>query len=210
MTSSKPSRPSAVWVYALDSGCGICTQQIYALLSSRFAGDMAARGIRFARSPRHADVVLLTGPLAETAREPLKRVLAAVPGPRALVAVGNCAIDGCVFHGGAHIVDESAEELDVNVEIAGCPPSPEAILDAITEAALLLTGDSSASASAAGDEDEGDESVDEDEGEESADDTGVDDTDDDADGEPEDETDSGGSAAGEGHDVPSDETRGGA
>jgi Ni,Fe-hydrogenase III small subunit len=99
---------------------------------------MRAQGISLARSPHHADLVLITGALSEAAREPLQRVLAGVPQPRALVAVGDCAIDGCVFRGSPSLSTSAAETLDVNVEIAGCPPSPQAILDAITEAAQLL------------------------------------------------------------------------
>jgi NADH:ubiquinone oxidoreductase subunit B-like Fe-S oxidoreductase len=59
------------------------------------------------------------------------------------VAVGDCAIDGGVFAGAAHLVQSPAEALDVNVEIAGCPPSPESILAAISEAAQLLDSDES-------------------------------------------------------------------
>jgi Ni,Fe-hydrogenase III small subunit len=102
-----------------------------------------AQGVNFARSPRHADVVLVSGALSEAAREPIRRVLAGVPQPRALVAVGNCAIDGCVFRGSPHLVPNVAEALDVNVEIAGCPPAPASILAAIGEAAQLLRTDPS-------------------------------------------------------------------
>jgi NADH:ubiquinone oxidoreductase subunit B-like Fe-S oxidoreductase len=68
----------------------------------------------------------------------LRRYLDAVPQPRALIAVGDCAIDGGVFAGALGLVDSPAEALDVNVEIAGCPPSPTAILTAIGEAVQLL------------------------------------------------------------------------
>jgi membrane-bound hydrogenase subunit mbhJ len=140
---TRPSRRSSVWVLPLDSsGCGACTQQIYALQAPRYAQELRAHGIQWARSPRHADVVLVTGALSQAAREPLRRVLAGVPQPRALVAVGNCAINGCVFHGSAEVISDGAEELDVNVEIAGCPPSPQAILEAIAEASQLLAAES--------------------------------------------------------------------
>lgn len=145
METTRQRRGTAVWVLPLDSsGCGACTQQIYALLGPRYAAQLRARGISLARSPHHADIVLITGALAEAAREPLQRVLAGVPQPRALVAVGNCAIGGCVFRGSPHLLADGAERLDVNVEIAGCPPTPQSILEAIIEAAQLLSGEADA------------------------------------------------------------------
>lgn len=143
MERTRASRRPSVWVLPLDSsGCGACTQQIYALQAPRYTQELHAHGVQWARSPRHADIVLITGALSRAAREPLRRVLAGVPQPRALVAVGNCAINGCVFHGSPEVVSDGAEELDVNVEIAGCPPSPQAILDAIVEASQLLAAES--------------------------------------------------------------------
>lgn len=139
MTTSRPTRRRNVWVLAADSGCGACAQTIQALQAPRYAALLHAHGIRFARSPRHADVVLLTGGLSERARGPLGRMLAAVPEPRALVAVGDCAISGCVFRGSPTLTANPAEALDVNVEIAGCPPAPAAILEAIVAASDLLT-----------------------------------------------------------------------
>lgn len=145
METTRQRRGTAVWVLPLDSsGCGACTQQIYALLGPRYAAQLRARGISLARSPHHADIVLITGALAEVAREPLQRVLAGVPQPRALVAVGNCAIDGCVFRGSPNLLADGAERLDVNVEIAGCPPTAQSILEAITEAAQLLSSEADA------------------------------------------------------------------
>ena len=138
METNRHSQRTSIWVQQLDTGCGACVQQIYGLLAPRYAAQLRALDISLARSPRHADVVLLTGPFSEAARAPLQRVLDAVPEPRAVIAVGNCAIGGCVFRGSPHVLNDGAEALDVNVEIAGCPPSPRAILDAIVEAAQLL------------------------------------------------------------------------
>jgi len=124
---SKSPRRTAVWILPLDSGgCGACTQQIYALLAPRYAGELREHGVSFARSPRHADVVLVTGALSATAREPVHRLLSGVPQPRVLIAVGDCAISGCVFRDSSQVVSNAAEVLDVNVEIGGCPPTPHA------------------------------------------------------------------------------------
>jgi Ni,Fe-hydrogenase III small subunit len=109
-----------------------------ALLAGRYASKLSAQGISFARSPRHADILLITGPLTAAAQAEARAFVEAVPQPRALVAVGNCAIDGCVFRDSPHLVASTAEALDVNVEIAGCPPAPAAILAAIAEASELI------------------------------------------------------------------------
>lgn len=139
MRETKAPRRTAVWILSVDSGgCGACAQQIAALQAPRYTAELRGQGISLARSPRHADVILVTGALTEAAREPMRRLLDGVPQPRALVAVGNCAIDGCVFRGSPVISASTAEALDVNVEIAGCPPSPRQIMDAIREAAQLL------------------------------------------------------------------------
>ena len=135
-------RPAAVLLVPAG-GCSACAQSALALLAPRYSGALAERGIVFTHSPRHADVVLVTGTVSGDSLDALRRYLDGVPQPRALVAVGDCAIDGGVFAGAAHLVQSPAEALDVNVEIAGCPPSPESILAAIGEAVQLLDGDES-------------------------------------------------------------------
>ena len=145
MATTKPVRTGTVWVLPVATGgCGACVQQMYALLAPRYAAELRARGIGIALSPHHADVVLLAGPLTNLARAPIARLLESVPQPRALVAVGDCAINGCVFRGSPVLVESAAEELDVNVELPGCPPPPEAILDAITQAAAILAAEDAA------------------------------------------------------------------
>lgn len=142
MSEFQMSRRASVWVLPLETGgCGATLQSIYALLAPTYAGELRRQGISFARSPRHADIVLLAGPLSLVARGPVERMLAGVPEPRALVAVGDCAIDGCVFAGSAAITDHPADVLDVHVEVGGCPPTPSAILAAIVEAKRLLAGE---------------------------------------------------------------------
>ncbi len=142
MNEFEVARRAAVWVLPLDTGgCGATLQNIYALLAPRYAGSLRAQGVSFARSPRHADIVLIAGPLSQAAREPVRRLLESVPQPRALVAVGNCAIDGCVFAGSPEVTANPAEALDVHIEVGGCPPAPSAILAAIVEAKRLLAGE---------------------------------------------------------------------
>jgi Ni,Fe-hydrogenase III small subunit len=139
MSAAQGTQRATVSVLPLAAGaCGACAQSVYALLAPRFSADLEARGITFTRNPRFADVVLVTGVMTEQGRAAITAVLDSVPQPRAIVAVGSCAIDGDVFRGSPALVASVADELDVNVEIAGCPPAPTAILAAIVEAAQLL------------------------------------------------------------------------
>src|SRR5579884_2931915 len=133
------ARSVPVWVLPVAAGgCGACAESVLALQAPRYAAELRAKGIAFARSPRHADVVLITGPVTEASLDELRAYIEQVPEPRALVAVGDCAINGGVFHGGPGLVARPAEALDVHVEIGGCPPSPQAILAAVAQAAGLL------------------------------------------------------------------------
>lgn len=131
--------PATIAVLPLETGgCGACAQSLYALLAPRYAAELSAQGITFARSPRHADILLLCGPMTTAARAAVRRVVETLPEPRVLIAVGDCAITGCVFSGSPYLGIPPADDLDANVEIAGCPPSPSSILAAIAEAAQLL------------------------------------------------------------------------
>ena len=137
----RAAQATVSFIHLDTGGCGACAQSVAALLAPRYAGALRAEGISVARSPRHADIALVTGGMTRAARAAALRTLDATPYPHALVAVGDCAIDGCVFRGSPLLIADPAEALDANVEIAGCPPAPEAILAAIVEAKRLLTGD---------------------------------------------------------------------
>ena len=128
-----------VAVFAVDSGgCGACFQSILALQSSRYAKALHAARVSFAQTPRYADVLLISGPLTKAAHESIGNVIAATPQQRALIAVGDCAINGCVFADSPAYDESAATAFDVHVEIEGCPPAPHAILDAIGAAQTLL------------------------------------------------------------------------
>jgi Ni,Fe-hydrogenase III small subunit len=200
---AEPIGRRAVAVLALETGgCGACAQSIAALHAAGYAEELAARKITFVRSPRQADVVLVSGPLSTTAESAVRRILDQVPEPQALVAAGNCAINGCVFAGSPQISASVSEALDVHIELPGCPPTPTAILNAISKAAQLLaegddgddvadeTGGSTAEASAEPAEGDADDTADDDNIDDSEDDE-IDDT-----GESEDEPDEAETAAG--------------
>ena len=130
----------AAWVVTMHTGgCSACAQSLAALAAPRYAKRLNALGITLARAPRHSDVILLCGALTEQARASVSALLDGIPHPRAVVAVGDCAINGCVFAGAPGLTTPLAQAFNANVVIGGCPPSPLTIIDAIAEARRLLS-----------------------------------------------------------------------
>lgn len=147
MSELQAARRASVWVMGLHTGgCSACAQSVAALEAPRYAQRLRALGVTFARTPRQSDILLLSGALTAQARASVSALVGEAPRPRALVAVGDCAISACVFAGSALLTRPLAQELNVNVEIGGCPPTPQAIIEAIAEAQRLLTGKDSAPA----------------------------------------------------------------
>src|SRR5215831_17047048 len=98
--SERPAIWRAVSVLAIETGgCGACAESVAALQSSRYAAELEAQRITFVQSPRQANVVLLSGPFSTRAEKAVRRVLDLVMEPQALVSIGDCAINGCVFAG---------------------------------------------------------------------------------------------------------------
>jgi membrane-bound hydrogenase subunit mbhJ len=129
----------SVWLFPLNSGsCNGCEQEMQALHAARYA--LAESGIAFARSPRHADILLLTGIMTQRSQAAARSVWDQLAEPRALVAVGDCPINGSVFRGSKDFAP-AGETLPIDVELPGCPPSPPLILEAIAAAIKLLDGD---------------------------------------------------------------------
>ena len=120
----------------VDAGsCNGCELEIHAL--NNIVYDLERFGMRFVASPRHADVLLVTGPVTTNMREALERTYHATPGPKWVVAVGDCARDGGVFSGSYACVGGVSAVLPVDLHIRGCPPSPTALLRGLL--ALLET-----------------------------------------------------------------------
>jgi Ni,Fe-hydrogenase III small subunit len=90
--------------------------------------DLERFGLRFVASPRHADVLMVTGPVTKNMREALKRTYNATPDPKWVVAVGGCAADGGIFKGSYACVGGVSDVVPVDLHIPGCPPSPRALL----------------------------------------------------------------------------------
>ena len=126
----------------VDAGsCNGCELEIHALNNPFY--DLERFGLRFVASPRHADVLLVTGPVTRNMREALERTFAATPAPKWVVASGACARDGHVFRGSYAVVGGVSDVVPVDLHIPGCPPSPRTLLKGLV---ALMRGRSGASA----------------------------------------------------------------
>ena len=114
----------------IDAGsCNGCELEINALSNAFY--DLERFGLRFVASPRHADVLLVTGPVAKNMRDALKMTYEAVPHPKWVVAAGDCAIDGGCFAGSYAVVGAASQIIPVDLIVRGCPPSPSSILQGL-------------------------------------------------------------------------------
>ena len=114
----------------VDAGsCNGCELEINALSNAFY--DLERFGLRFVASPRHADVLLVTGPVTKNMRDPLRKTYDAIPHPKWVVAAGDCAIDGGCFAGSFAVVGGASHILPVDLIVHGCPPRPSAILQCL-------------------------------------------------------------------------------
>src|SRR5262244_1620470 len=105
----------------VDAGsCNGCELEIHALNNAFY--DLERFGLKFVASPRHADVLLVTGPVTRNMREALLRTYNATPDPKWVVAVGDCAANGGIFAGSYACVGRLPDVVPVDLHIAGCPP----------------------------------------------------------------------------------------
>jgi Ni,Fe-hydrogenase III small subunit len=111
----------------IDAGsCNGCELEIHAINNAFY--DAERFGLRFVASPRHADVLMVTGPVTKNMRDALERTYQATPDPKWVVAIGDCARDGGCFAGSYAVVGGVAAVLPVDLHIGGCPPTPMAML----------------------------------------------------------------------------------
>jgi len=117
----------------VDPGsCNGCELEIGGLNSPYY--DLERFGLQFVASPRHADCLLVTGPVTRNMADPLKRTYHATPDPKIVVAVGDCAKNCGIFAGGYGVVGPVSAIIPVDVVVPGCPPDPRAILSGILRA----------------------------------------------------------------------------
>jgi len=111
----------------VDAGsCGGCEIELRTV--RRAVYDLERFGVSFVATPRHADVLLVTGPVTRNLVEAVEQAHAAMPEPKFVVAVGDCAVDGGVFKGNYAVTGGVGTTLPVDLLISGCPPTPERIL----------------------------------------------------------------------------------
>ncbi|HEV2229361.1 MAG TPA: hypothetical protein VGR86_10430 [Steroidobacteraceae bacterium] len=123
----------ALCVRAVDAGsCNGCELEIHALNNPFY--NIEGLGIRFVASPRHADLLLVTGPVSRHMETALRRTYEATPDPKLVVAVGDCACSGGIFGEGYASRGRIANVIPVDVAVPGCPPDPARILTAILTA----------------------------------------------------------------------------
>ncbi|MBI4473358.1 MAG: NADH-quinone oxidoreductase subunit B family protein [Acidobacteria bacterium] len=117
----------------VDPGsCNGCEIEIAGLNNPYY--DLERFGLQFVASPRHADCLLVTGPVTRNMADPLRRTYDATPDPKIVIAVGDCAKDCGIFRGGYGVVGPVDSIIPVDVVVSGCPPTPRAILAGILKA----------------------------------------------------------------------------
>jgi NADH-quinone oxidoreductase B subunit len=133
------ARINSPWAIHFNSGsCNGCDIEILATLTPRY--DLERLGVKLQGSPRHADVLLCTGPVTRQARERLLRTYEQMPEPKFVVAIGSCGISGGAFQGCYNVVGHIDEVIPVDVYVPGCPPRPEAIIYGLVRLLEKLQG----------------------------------------------------------------------
>jgi ech hydrogenase subunit C len=121
------ARRKSPWVLHMDTGgCNGCAIETFALMSPRY--DMERFGAVSKANPRHTDILIISGAVTRKIKPMLKRIYEQTPEPKAVMAVGSCAITKGVFHDSYNIVGPVDRIMPVDVYVPGCPPKPDAIL----------------------------------------------------------------------------------
>jgi Ni,Fe-hydrogenase III small subunit len=121
---------SSVQLRHVDAGsCNGCELEIASAFGPVY--DAERYGLRLVASPRHADALLVTGPVTRNMADPLRKTYEATPAPKRVVAVGDCALNCGVFAGGFGVEGAVGDIVPVDVEIPGCPPTPDALIAAL-------------------------------------------------------------------------------
>ena len=117
----------------VDAGsCNGCELEIGGLTGPHY--DLERFGLSFVASPRHADCLLVTGPVTRNMAEALRHTYDATPDPKIVIAAGDCAVDAGIFRGSYAVVGGVSAIVPVDVTIPGCPPSPAALLAGLLDA----------------------------------------------------------------------------
>ncbi|OGD29332.1 MAG: NADH-quinone oxidoreductase subunit B [Candidatus Aminicenantes bacterium RBG_13_63_10] len=126
------SRKKSPWILHLNSGaCNACDIEIVAALTPRF--DVERFGVLLKATPRHADVIIATGPATRQIKDRLIRIYEQTPEPKFVIAVGACAMSGCVYRGAYNVLGGIDQVLPVDVYVPGCPARPDAIVEGVVK-----------------------------------------------------------------------------
>jgi len=127
---ARPRPSGSVQLRHVDAGsCNGCELEIGSAFGPVY--DAERYGLRLVASPRHADALLVTGPVTRNMAEPLRATYAATPAPKSVVAVGDCALNCGVFAGGHGVEGAVGDIVPVDVEVPGCPPTPDQLIAAL-------------------------------------------------------------------------------
>jgi len=133
------ARARSPWILHLNTGgCNGCDIEVVAALTPRY--DVERFGILLRGSPRHADIIVVTGPITVQMRERVKRIYDQTPEPKFVVAVGQCACSGGVFRNCYSVIGGVDKVMPVDIYIPGCPPKPEAIIYGIAQLIDRIAG----------------------------------------------------------------------
>jgi len=126
------SRIKSPWILHFNTGaCNACDIEIVAALTPRY--DMERFGVQLKGTPRHADILVCSGPVTGQVKDRLKRIYEQMPEPKFVVAVGTCSCSGGVFAGCYNVESGIDEVIPVSAYIPGCPASPKAIIDGVVK-----------------------------------------------------------------------------
>jgi len=133
------SRLKSPWILHLNTGaCNACDIEVVAALTPRF--DVERFGILLKATPRHADVIICTGPATRQMKDRLVRIYEQTPDPKFVIAVGACAMSGGVYRGAYNVLGGIDQVIPVDVYIPGCPVRPDAVIDGVVKLLNKLKG----------------------------------------------------------------------
>ncbi len=131
------SAAKSPWIYHVNTGsCNGCDIELVAVLTPRY--DAERFGFKLAGTPRHADIVVVSGPITSQSKDRLIRTLEQVPEPKVVVSLGSCPRSCNVFKGSYSVEGPLDKYTKVDVSVAGCTPKPEAIIEGLYKAAQIL------------------------------------------------------------------------
>ncbi len=133
----KESSGKSHWLFHINAGsCNGCDIELVSVLTPRY--DAERLGFQLTGSPRHADIVVVTGPVTAQSLDRVLRTISQVPEPRCIVTMGSCPQSGNVFRGSYAIAGPLSKYVHVDVDVAGCTPKPEAVIDGLVLATKIL------------------------------------------------------------------------